>query len=526
MDDKERQALQELHLKFMEDLDPWEIIIDFLFERKCFNTAHINRLESIQDKRTCRRYFLELVPKKCSFSTFVDGLMYNGHHAHLAELLKQKVHDIQNRTESHVDPMSSDDDEDDAMFLVASRPYARGRKRRQLDNMTNGKRLRNESPSYANEDYDKETGAVKTVLTEKVPKRELEGGGMIQASPESLSDKCVLCPLCQQPNRINIVNNEKKRIVRIQHHLKVLSHDGEVGKFERFIKAMSKRHKKNPDIKFALLDAIVGRKKVSNSIVPDEDVFLKMEKTIPYTTNPIATSMVYLSRKGSAIATKKPIEEGLKELNVAKSHSEFIQPCKDTGMVLYIEVNLLMQLFEKNPTPDLKMKIIKRLDEAINVHFAEEVPEVREDYTRMLYLKMVFCYLGIRVDAGTIANYTPSVGDVQNAESCLTLIDRLPAMLDKRRRMFYHVARSVLFKCRGVLDLALDHVNAAVDKAKEGQFQKEHLSIKDLADNVREIIRDCDVKQDERGEALLRELDEDLLQDKGVREMSSDDEDI
>ncbi|XP_046563397.1 uncharacterized protein LOC124272273 [Haliotis rubra] len=513
MDCIQREALQELHLKLMDDLDPWEIMIDFLFQRKCLNSANVDRLESIRDKRTCRRYFLELVPKKCSFSTFIEGLMYKEYHTHLAELIKTKVLDIHSRTKS------GDTNEDESLLLDGR--VARGRKRRQLDKVTNRKRLRDEPQDHNIEN----TEAVKTVFLEQAPEGELEGRGIEQAGLERVSDKCLLCPMCKKPNRINIVDNEKKRIVRIQHHLKVLSHDGAVGKFDRFIKAMSKRHKKNPDIKFALLDAIVGRKKVSNRIVPDEDVFLKMEKTIPYTTNPLAASMLYLSRKGSAIATRKPIEDGLKELNVAKSHSEFIQPCKDTGMVLYIEVNLLMQLFEKTPTPDLKMKIIRRLDEAINVHFAEEVPEVREDYTRMLYLKMVFCYLGIRVDAGTITDYTPSVEDIQNAESCLTLIDRLPALLDKRRLMFYHVAKSVLFKYRGVLDLALDHVNAAVVKANEGQFEKEHSCIKHLADNVREFIRDSGVKQDERGEALLRELEEDV-QEEEVREMSSDEDDI
>ncbi|XP_067661189.1 uncharacterized protein [Haliotis asinina] len=515
MDNIQREALQELHLTLMDDLDPWEIMIDFLFQRKCLNLANIDRLESIRDKRTCRRYFLELVRKKCSFSTFIEGLMYKECHTHLAELIKRKVLDIQNRTKS------DDPNEDESLLPDGSRSFARGRKRRQLDNVTNGKRLRIEPRDHTTRNNE----AVKTVLLEHAPQCELEGKSIEQSDRESVSNKCLLCPVCKQPNRINIVNNEKKRIVRIQHHLKVLSHDGAVGKFERFIKAMSKRHKKNPDIKFALLDAIVGRKKVSNRIVPDEDVFLKMEKTIPYTTNPLASSMLYLSRKGSAIATRKPIEDGLKELNVAKSHSEFIQPCKDTGMVLYIEVNLLMQLFEKNPTPELKMKIIRRLDEAINVHFAEEVPDVREDYTRMLYLKMVFCYLGIRVDAGTITGYTPSVEDIQNAESCLTLIDRLPVLLDKRRLMFYHVAKSVLFKYRGVLDLAQDHVNAAVVKAKEGQFEKEHSSIKHLADNVREVIRECGDRQDERGEALLQELEEDV-QDEDVREISSDEEDI
>ncbi len=198
--------------------------------------------------------------------------------------------------------------------------------------------------------------------------------------------------------------------------------------------------------------------------------------------------MMYLARKGSARIMKEPLEVGLYMLEDALKLSEHLQPCKDTGMVLYIFINIMLQMYEKTPTMDIKIKIIGKIDEAINVHFADGPSFLREDYTRMLHLKMAFCYLGIGLFGNIVEGCQVSGEDLKSARTCLNLIESGQAKLDNRRRMFYFTAKSVLFRKLGSPREALEMASLAKEKAEVCGYKKELEPIIELTGDLEQEL--------------------------------------
>lgn len=56
----------------------------------------------------------------------------------------------------------------------------------------------------------------------------------------------------------------------------------------------------------------------------------------------------------------------LEPLDVGLQHAILVEPGQETGMVYYIEGNLLTQKYEKDPKDDLKDKVIKTAELAIS----------------------------------------------------------------------------------------------------------------------------------------------------------------
>ena len=171
---------------------------------------------------------------------------------------------------------------------------------------------------------------------------------------------------------------------------------------------------------------------------------------------------------------KEPLDHGLEYLERAKEHAEGVAPCYETGMVFYIEVNLLTQKYETSPTDDLKTRILKTAELAI-AQFGDEREDVKIDYQRMLILKMVFCYLGISLLCKKLGNVTPSVEDLNSAEKCLTFVEKPEVWdgMENRRKMLFYLAKSVLYQRKGNTDIAKIHAKEAVKIARKNGWRKE-----------------------------------------------------
>ena len=173
------------------------------------------------------------------------------------------------------------------------------------------------------------------------------------------------------------------------------------------------------------------------------------------------------------------LDSGLAILQYSKHHAEHVVPCKETGMVYYIEVNLLTQKYEKEPDSDLKMKILKTAELAIS-QFTGEEEAVQKDYQRMLMLKMVFCRLGIGLFGNKIENVVSDDSDQDAAKDYLDFIER-PGIwngMEKRRKMLFQVAKSELYRQRKQYELAIPHAKEAVRIAEENNWHAESPNFK------------------------------------------------
>ncbi|XP_053389835.1 uncharacterized protein LOC128552793 [Mercenaria mercenaria] len=268
------------------------------------------------------------------------------------------------------------------------------------------------------------------------------------------------------------------------------------------------------DIKFTALDAqIEARRLKYDTSLTDSEVFVQMEKVIKFTSDPTVSSMTYLARLGSALSMKTTLDNGLVYLQYAREHSERVLPCKDTGMVYYIEINLLSQKYEQNPTEEMKKEVIKTTERAI-AQFSNEADDIRKDYERMLMLKMAYCYLGLSLFGKRINDVKVSDGDRQSAKKCNDFIE-IPDIwerMESRRKMLYHIAKAEYYRQEMVHDLSLLNAKEAERFAQENKWTAELPNILDLIE-VLEANSQNDVNDEQLADDIVQRLLEDVADD-------------
>ncbi|KAK3580884.1 hypothetical protein CHS0354_008169 [Potamilus streckersoni] len=323
--------------------------------------------------------------------------------------------------------------------------------------------------------------------------------------------------------KISIHNKHRRKLATLAHKLKNLSHDGDVDtfrqinerinrKFERY-KLRPDRHIKDnmelADMRFVALEAEVSLRRVQYDVsLCESDIFKDMLEILPFTTNPTVSSMTYLARYASAKSMMESLEAGLGYLNYSKQHAEMLQPCKETGMVFYIEINLLSQIYEKNPVPDLKKQILQRTELAIS-HFNTE-EEFGNDFHRMLLLKKVFCQLGIGLFGKRIAGVEVDSEDTICAESYLSYLEQPDIWneMESRRKMLFFIAKCELCRRQGKIDIASMNAERAENLARKNGWKVELANIVRLIEELSSV----DIKEVKREENMnLKDLLDDLL---------------
>ncbi|KAL3841356.1 hypothetical protein ACJMK2_019514 [Sinanodonta woodiana] len=302
--------------------------------------------------------------------------------------------------------------------------------------------------------------------------------------------------------KISIHHKNRRKLAALAHKLKNFSHDGDVDKFrqinerinrrfERY-KLRSDRHIKDnmelADMRFVALEAEVSLRRVQYDVsLYESDIFTDMREILPFTTNPTVSSMTYLARYASAKSMMESLEVGLGYLNYAKQHAEMVEPCKETGMVFYIEVNLLSQIYEKNPVPDLKQQILQRTELAIS-HFNTE-EEFGNDFHRMLLLKKVFCQLGIGLFGKRIVGVEVDIEDMRCAESYLSYLEHPDIWneMEARRKMLFFIAKSELCRRQGKIDIASMNAERAENLAKKNYWKVELANIVHLIEELNSV---------------------------------------
>ncbi|XP_060596436.1 uncharacterized protein LOC132750459 [Ruditapes philippinarum] len=322
--------------------------------------------------------------------------------------------------------------------------------------------------------------------------------------------------------KINVFTKRRRAISALSHKLKRLSHDGDIGKFQKLVTAIDTKFKENKlnmfknvtdrmqlaDMRFASLEAGISAKRVQyDKTVSGGDMFRHMESVIPFTSNPRVSSMSYLARYGSAIAMKDSVDDGLAYVQFAKEHAEHVSPCKESGMVYYIEVNLLSQKYEADPSDHLKTNILKTSEQGI-AQFIDENEEVKNDYQRMLLIKMIFCYLGVGLFCKKIEKSKTSKADIEEAKKIIDFVEtsNIWRGMEKRRKMLFYVAKSEFYKQQGNLDLAMVHAKEARKLGHENHWSAEVVNITQMVDELERVGRSACTNSDISEDDILAEL--------------------
>ncbi|XP_050416552.1 uncharacterized protein LOC126830241 [Patella vulgata] len=321
-----------------------------------------------------------------------------------------------------------------------------------------------------------------------------------------------------KPTRIDIFTGSRRKVKNFGHYLKRLIHCGNLDDFQKQVNKVEQiwsrvRHDYKTDVAkraevadfmFTVRDCQLATFRIQNDAsMYDHPFFADMTKIIPFTSNPILSSMSYIARHGAAVILAEPLDAGLSEMMHAKMHSEHIVPCKEAGMVYYQEIDIMVRKYENETTENMKTDMLNRCRLALG-QFEHEDSAVKEDFTRMLYLRMANIYLGLNVFGRVIEHVSVSEVDIAAAHHCLKNVKATWTGMELRRKMFYYIAKAVLSEKRNRPDIALVKSKLALEMANSGKFKNEQPSIQTL---IEKYEYENAVANENELDATLKELD-------------------
>ncbi|XP_067661192.1 uncharacterized protein [Haliotis asinina] len=508
MESIEESAVQHLRVEFVRRLNVSDYVLDFLLQEGGISDLTYEDIMSRATRHSQATLLIDNVIRKSIVPLFIKGLECGNSHSYLAGKLKQTIKDLHQQQHPGIRPQRQSDvplvdgetDFSDGSVVL---PHN--------DTISSGTYLPDPDATsvlvcVGNIQKDRNRCCTQGDLaahqgTEKAKIKHLESDGETAAKEPTEN-------IIQQPRKVAIMNGKKRTLTKLHYHLKLMSHDGKKKEFSDCVAKYKAQYRYDADVMLTLLDAEVeSRRLVYDTDLHRGNIFDEMEKLLKTSSHPLAATMMFLARKGSARTMKESLTVGMEMLEDARALAERIEPCKDTGMVLYIQINILLQMYEDNPLLNIKRDIINKIDEAINLHFAESLPLLREDYTRMLYLKLVFCYLGIGLFGNCIDGCVTSEDDLRSAEACLKNIDSQQEKFDNRRKMFYYMAKSVLCRKRENQRDALDFASMAEQKATCCGYVKELGPILELSGDLKEEVESIELRE---RNARQHEIDNEL----------------
>ncbi|XP_046563396.1 uncharacterized protein LOC124272272 [Haliotis rubra] len=450
------KAFDNLYDELVSRLDPTEYVLDFLYERSCLTDLVYERIHEFKDRKEQSKQLLDVVKRKEHIPEFIEALSYENSHTKLAMKMKNEIERLETFRGRY------DYSGDNKVLPDNHLAYEVGREGVEL---TEGvpstemdvtlmcekvlpcrKQIYGEQHKYV---VDKGLASIHMELevsleggeeTDSVTLRECSEMDVTTTSEEGLLS------LPKHPSRTDIMTGKHITLTNINFKLRILSSDGKSHsgrlQFDEVVTWMRCNYRNDPDVLFHMLDAETARLRVFHQNHVDQtDTLSLMNDLVNRLTHPHAGQMMLNARRASVLAMQGNLIQALHLIRSTRSQAELIQPCKDTGAVVYIETNLLLQWYEIHPSEEIKQHLINNCNEAIDVHFANAASHIKEDYTQMFLLKMAFSFLGIGCFLGLVPCQVSS-GDIQNAEQCLRHVDTKG--LYNRHSMFLCFARAVI----------------------------------------------------------------------------------
>ncbi|XP_060064381.1 uncharacterized protein LOC132544748 [Ylistrum balloti] len=295
--------------------------------------------------------------------------------------------------------------------------------------------------------------------------------------------------------------NSTKRgmVVSFRHKLKRYSMSGATEEFFQECQKITDRWKAIPkpakflsnnkdlaDMYAMVLDAKMERRRIlyDKTLHTDEELFDAMLGMSAYTSSANLPVAMYLVRYGSALLMAgKPVEEALSHVEQAKQRLQTLPACLESGVVLYIEYNMLIsKKYENMPTDKMKNRLLKIGAQAID-HFGHEQETVGKDFRRILLIKQALLLLGIGLFLNNLDSVIVSKEDRERAEK---LLQEIPTpnyweRMEPRWKVRYHAAKSKLFLLKDQMPESLSEINIASEYATAADSEKE-------VDNIKETV--------------------------------------
>lgn len=245
------------------------------------------------------------------------------------------------------------------------------------------------------------------------------------------------------------------------------------------------------DMYYMVLDAKAERRRIlfDKTLYKDEELFDNMLGITPYTSSANLPVVMYLVRYGSALLMAgKPLNDALSHLEQAKQRLQTVPACLESGIVLYIEFNMLLSdKYEKAPSAEMKNQLLK-IGKASIDHCCREQDEVGKDIHRMMLIKQALLLLGIGLFLNNADNVIITKEDREQAEKMLKEIENPEhwERMEARWKVRYHVAQSKLFALKGRMPESLAEAQLAAEFANVGNSKDEIANVEERVSSLSE----------------------------------------
>jgi len=290
----------------------------------------------------------------------------------------------------------------------------------------------------------------------------------------------------------------RPRTIHFRHTLKRLVHSGNMKKYarekcnvEEAWKSVShpfdfkNESREVADMFFMANDAELERLRVINDkdLNKSEVICREITAISAYTSSSTIPIAMQLARFGSAslVAGRVTVQQALKYIQDAKQKLSTVPACRETGVVLFIEYNMLTQLYEAEPLSTTREDLLQ-LGERVIVHFESEVTDkcMGSDFRRMVLLKLCHILLNIGLFHNYLDGNIVTEENMRKAEHILKEIEKPEYWnrMENRWLMFYYTAKSRICKLQFISGKALKHMIESEKYAVRCKYNKELNNIK------------------------------------------------
>ena len=285
--------------------------------------------------------------------------------------------------------------------------------------------------------------------------------------------------MCTVTYRDNIIDKFAEKIKAKIHNAKAVTCRSD---FQRWISRLLcnlnaqnlslREERKLADFCFVFLDTLIVLERTHSASREDlfrRPEFQQMRSIIMKSSNPTLMRIRYNSRYGMALAQAGETEKALENLQTALDDAHCYCPGKDIGNALFAIVNVKLQIYSLNKSPELKCEILSLIEQAVR-YFENEDEEVLLNWKGIYLIKNAYCHLGIDAIGNDVVGADIEAKDTAKAAYWLNELERILEDLDIRRKMHFYRAKAKLHSLKFEQRIADGYLQQALELASRGGF--------------------------------------------------------
>lgn len=258
---------------------------------------------------------------------------------------------------------------------------------------------------------------------------------------------------------------------------------------------MSHYGRQMADKYFMALDAECERQRIvyNKRHVDDTKLFFEMQNIGVYTSSASIPEAMFRARMASAMGVAgRDVQLALKLIEDAKQKLCNFQACRESGIILNIEYNLRLKLYDHQPNELLKTKLLSLGELALD-HLSTESSIMASDYRRMMLLKLAHIQLGMGLFQKFYFGIFVSPQNIEKAKTTLRFIEEPEnwKRMEDMWKLFYYSACARVCHLQGQLYNSIVLLKKAAAFAEKAYCTQELIAVNKNITVLKSQLRRC-----------------------------------